>query len=87
MVPEGFHEWVIAGFSFVVVLVFGLVFAVGLGLLYLLPYLLARWSGHPDARGLLWVNLLAGWTVVAWLVCLLWVFFGAVRKDAGRGDG
>ena len=74
--------WIVSGLFHAL---FGAFLIGGFGCLYILPYLLARWSGHPDARGLLWVNLLAGWTIVAWLVCLTWVFLGAVRKGAGPG--
>jgi Superinfection immunity protein len=45
---------------------------VGLLVLYLLPSVIA-WLRHHDQRtGIIWVNVLFGWTVLGWIVALLW---------------
>ena len=41
--------------------------------LYFLPTLLAGSRRHSDATGVAVTNLLFGWTVVGWLLCLVWV--------------
>ena len=33
-------------------------------LIYLAPWMLAEGVGHPRAKGILWLNLVLGWTVV-----------------------
>jgi len=44
--------------------------AIGFFLLYLLPSIIGR---HKyDAMGIFLVNLLLGWTVIGWLIALLW---------------
>ena len=39
-------------------------------LLYFLPTLIGRHKG--DAMGIFIVNLLFGWTVIGWLIALIW---------------
>lgn len=39
---------------------------------YLLPAGIALWQGHPKTMPILLVNLLLGWTVIGWIVALLW---------------
>jgi hypothetical protein len=41
-------------------------------LVYFLPFIIARWRGHPRSVLLGFLDLLLGWTVVAWIVCLVW---------------
>jgi Superinfection immunity protein len=40
--------------------------------LYFLPSILAATRDHPAANSIFTVNLLLGWTVVGWLVALVW---------------
>jgi hypothetical protein len=37
---------------------------------YFLPSMIA--SRHRNARAIFWLNLLAGWTGIGWLVALIW---------------
>lgn len=39
---------------------------------YLLPTGIALWKGHPETMKVLLVNLLLGWTVIGWVVALVW---------------
>lgn len=39
---------------------------------YFLPSILGAGKGHPQAPYLFLVNVLAGWTVIGWLACLVW---------------
>ena len=39
---------------------------------YLVPFTVAAARNHPQVHGVLALNLLAGWTGVGWVVCLLW---------------
>ncbi len=75
--------------SFILVLIFVLCFV-----LYFLPWLIARkrhmflpWliaqNRRLDSNELFFlINLLLGWTLVGWVVCLAWAAFG--RTEAQR---
>ena len=39
---------------------------------YFLPSILAASKGHSQAPFLFLANVLAGWTIVGWLACLVW---------------
>lgn len=68
-----------AGFD--VVLVAGFVFC---AIIYMAPAVMA-WSLR--SKGLLWltaVNILLGWTVIGWIVALVWAMAGA--KDSSFND-
>jgi hypothetical protein len=61
--------------------------------LYFLPTLIAAHRGHR-VGGMLILNLLFGWTGVAWLVLMLWAFmlprvfaYAPVGYAAPRGGG
>jgi hypothetical protein len=61
--------------------------------LYLLPAILGT-SRHVANVEVLWlVNILLGWTVIGWLVCVLWAATGRTaeedaywRKKVANGD-
>ena len=40
--------------------------------LYLIPALVAYNRQHPNAWAILILNLLLGWTVLGWIVSLVW---------------
>ena len=40
--------------------------------LYLIPALVAYNRQHPNAGAILILNLLLGWTVLGWIVSLVW---------------
>lgn len=46
-------------------------------LVYFLPYLLARGRKKQNRQAIFWLNFLAGWTFVGWIVALVW----ALTKD------
>jgi hypothetical protein len=39
---------------------------------YLLPTFIAGFRNHPNGWAVLWVNVFFGWTIVGWVVALLW---------------
>jgi drug/metabolite transporter (DMT)-like permease len=41
-------------------------------LLYFVPTAVARHRHHPQVRAIFWLNLLAGWTFVGWVVAFVW---------------
>lgn len=47
----------------------------GLGL-YFLPWLIALGRGNKNTGGIFLLNLLLGWTLLAWIVCFVWAFVG-----------
>ncbi|EKT4543000.1 superinfection immunity protein [Pseudomonas putida] len=44
--------------------------------LYVLPMMIAFHRHHENYTVIFLVNLLLGWTVIAWIVCLIWAFVG-----------
>ena len=43
---------------------------------YFLPAIIAR--GKKDAMAIFWLNLLTGWSLIGWIVALVW----ALRQDS-----
>ena len=43
-------------------------------LLYFLPYLHANKKNHPQEHAIFILNLFAGWTIIAWVIALVWAF-------------
>jgi hypothetical protein len=39
---------------------------------YLLPAIIAYRRGHSSRHAIAFINLFAGWTVLAWIICLIW---------------
>ncbi len=39
---------------------------------YLLPFSVALWRNHPATTNIFLLNLLFGWTVIGWLIALIW---------------
>lgn len=49
-------------------------------LLYFVPTILAHGLGHPSSAAIVVVNLLFGWTVIGWIVALVWALTSADRR-------
>lgn len=47
--------------------------------LYFLPYIIAHYKLHQQQTAIFVLNLFAGWTVIAWIICLVWAF--TTKKD------
>lgn len=57
--------------------------AVAAGLaLYILPFVIAQIRKAEHRTGILWVNLLLGWTVLGWLAALIWAVTENRAPDA-----
>ena len=41
-------------------------------ILYFVPTVLAWWMHVKSARAIFYVNLVFGWTIVGWIVALMW---------------
>ncbi|MBR5022074.1 MAG: superinfection immunity protein [Oscillospiraceae bacterium] len=39
-----------------------------------MPYLVANKKGHPQETAIFILNLFAGWTIIAWIIALVWAF-------------
>jgi hypothetical protein len=42
--------------------------------IYLLPTIIAASRHHPNRTAIILVNVLLGWTAIAWVVALIWAF-------------
>ena len=47
-----------------------------LALFYFVPTLVGNGRGMLHTRMLFTVNLLSGWTVIGWALCMLWSVYG-----------
>lgn len=55
------------GFAIVAAIVVG-----PIGLLYFAPKFVASYRHHPNVDAITMLNLLLGWTVIGWVVALVW---------------
>lgn len=47
---------------------------------YFLPLMIAFYRNHEKYTTIFLLNLFLGWTLVVWVVCLIWSLFGETRK-------
>lgn len=70
------HIMATATFLFILFFVF---------LLYILPSLIAYCRGHKQSPAIILLNIFLGWTIIGWLIALLWsVLARAPRMNSGR---
>ena len=48
---------------------------------YLLPSIIGRVRGHRNERALLAFNVFAGWTIIGWVVALVWSIYNEPSND------
>lgn len=58
----------------------GFVYLLVLVILYFLPWLIAMLNRHRQIAGIFFLNLFLGWTLVGWVVALVW----AVQSGAAK---
>ena len=49
--------------------------------LYFLPAIVATRRGIPSSAGVFVLNLFLGWTIVGWIVALVWAVSGTPRAE------
>lgn len=54
-------------------------------ILYFVPTLAAALRQHHQKLAIFALNLLLGWTVIGWVVALVWALTQTEKKDAGTG--
>lgn len=54
---------------------------IALIILYFLPALIAMVRKHSNTTAIVLLDLFLGWTVIVWLVCLVWAIFGAKQQN------
>mgnify|MGYP000001648643 CR=1 FL=1 len=57
----------------------GPVYLLILGVVYFLPALIASNRKHPSRGGVWVLNLFLGWTVLGWIIALIWAASGESR--------
>jgi hypothetical protein len=60
----------------------GVLLALGV-IAYLLPAVIAVKRGHRNAGPVILIDLLLGWTVIGWIVALVWSCTDNVQRRAG----
>lgn len=55
---------------------FGLTIAALCLIPYFLPTIIAMMRSHPGSGGIFVVNFFLGWTLLGWIVCLVWALSG-----------
>jgi hypothetical protein len=58
-----------------------------IGFFYFLPALVASHRKNPNATAIFVLNLFLGWSVIGWVIALVWAFSGENRKDATNRRG
>lgn len=53
-----------------------------LSILYFTPSLVAGWRHHHSALAILVLNLTLGWTLLGWVIALIWSFTATKGKLA-----
>ncbi len=48
--------------------------------LYCVPLMIAFYRNHEKYTTIFLLNLFLGWTMVVWVICLIWALFGAANK-------
>lgn len=48
---------------------------------YFLPAIIAMIRGHSNTTAIVLLDLFLGWTVIVWLVCLVWAVIGAKQQS------
>jgi len=51
---------------------------------YFLPILVAAARDHPSAMAIAALNVLLGWTLLGWIIALVWSLTAAGRGGASR---
>jgi hypothetical protein len=59
----------------------------GMGAIYMLPTIVAGNRRHREVMPIAAINLLLGWTVLGWLIALLWALTSNVSKVARCANG
>ena len=54
----------------------------GVAFLYFLPWFLASRRDHPNLAGIAVINLLLGWTLLGWVVALVWAIYRRPEETA-----
>lgn len=60
----------------------GLLFLLMLLFLYFLPALIANHRKHHNQLAIFVLNLVVGWTVLGWIIALVWAFTNPQRNSA-----
>jgi len=80
IVTTGFmKDWDLDVQSVLFMVGFSLLFSVVYTYLYFLPYLIANKREHLQTRAIYILNIFAGWTILAWLIALIWA--NTVQKE------
>lgn len=51
-------------------------------LAYFFPTIAASRYQHPKQTSILYLNILAGWTIVGWVIALRWALKGAKQSNS-----
>lgn len=65
----------------------GGVFIGGAITMYFAPSIIAAWFGHPDAAAIALLNLFLGWSLLGWVIALIWVYRFPQPADAATSVG
>jgi hypothetical protein len=60
----------------------GIIVVIIIFVLYLLPAIVASVRNHHQAPVIFALNLLLGWTVLGWVLALVWAFTGTPARAA-----
>jgi hypothetical protein len=62
------------------ILILCMIWAIIYTWLYFLPYLIANKKGHRQTHAIYILNIFAGWTIIAWVIALIWAYTEASER-------
>ena len=66
------NNWNFSPEEVTIFIILSLLFSGLYGYLYFLPYLIANKKNHLQTRAIYILNIFAGWTILAWVIALIW---------------
>lgn len=65
-------NWSLDEIMVVILIIISLFIGYGIVYLYFLPYIKANSKKHPQTKAIYTLNIFAAWTIVAWVIALIW---------------
>ena len=62
-------------------------FGGAVAVVYFVPAMVARVRGHVRAAGIFWLNLALGWTLIGWVLTLVWALSNPQATGPGAPEG
>lgn len=65
-------------------ILFSLIALIAVLVVYFAPYLVARNRNHPNSKAIFVLNLLLGWSFIAWAIAFVWAMTNSTNAQPHR---